>query len=277
MPAPSKAWSHPGSTATLPLMASESATSPRGIAPFPRGWRGFLRGALAVIRGAGRLLSDPELRKLALLPVFVTGVLYVVFVTLAAVYHDDVLAMIWGRPENWLAYLWYVASVVVFVGLIVLLALVFLPIASVISGPFYEKIALSVLARRSINGREGGIIEGIGSALARLAVFAVPALFFAALSIIPYAGLPFIPLATTFGWLGLAAETSEPTLVAANHPLSARLKLVFASFFPMMGAGMMVGLSLLVPLLPLLSLPAAIVGFAELYQPPRPGQEQSAA
>jgi uncharacterized protein involved in cysteine biosynthesis len=137
----------------------------------------------------------------------------------------------------------------------------------VVSGPFYEKIAILVLSRRSIQGQGNGIIDGTKSALARLAVFALPALFFAALSLIPYVGLVFIPVATTFGWLGLAAETSEPTLVAANHPLGARLRLVFSSFLPMMGAGMMVGLSLLVPLLPLLTLPAAIVGFAELYEP----------
>ena len=238
-----------------------------GTAPFPTGWKGFLGGIFAVLKGAGRLLSDPELRKLALLPVLVTGILYLLFVGLAAFFHSDLLALLWSRPDDWLLYLWYAASVLVFLGMIVLLALVFLPIASVIAGPFYEKIALAVLRRRAIEGRQGGLREGMVSALARVLVFAVPAMFFAVLALIPYVGLPFVPIATTFGWLGLAAETSEPTLVAANLPLKGRLRVAFSCFFPMMGAGMMVGLSLLVPLLPLLSIPAAIVGFAELYQP----------
>lgn len=226
-----------------------------------------MRGAFAVVRGAGRLLSDRELRRLAAWPVLVTGLLYVAFISLAVAFHGDLLELIWLRPDNWLVYLWHLASLLVFLGMVVVLALVFLPIASVIAGPFYEKIALSILTRRSIPAREGGFTEGLVSALARLAIFAVPATVFALLSLIPYVGLPFIPLATTFGWLGLAAETSEPTLLAAQHPLKTRLSLVFSCFFPMLGAGMVVGLSLLVPLLPLLSLPAAIIGFAEIYEP----------
>lgn len=258
-------------------MNQSSTGRASGTSPFPSGWKGFLGGGFAVVRGAGRLLADRELRKLALLPVVVTGILYVLFVTLAAIYHGDVLALIWSRPDSWLLYLWYAASIFVFLGMIVLLALVFLPIASVIAGPFYEKLALKILERRSIPGREGGFREGIASALARVLVFAVPAMFFAVLALIPYVGLPFVPLATTFGWLGLAAETSEPTLVAADLPLRGRLRVVFTCFFPMIGAGMVVGLSLLVPLLPLLTLPAAIVGFAELYQPPSTSGERASA
>lgn len=228
-----------------------------------------MRGALAVVRGAGRLISDKELRRWAVWPVLITGLLYTLLVTLAVLFHGDLLELVWLKPEGWWVYLWHVVSVLVFLGMVVVMALVFLPIAGVIAGPFYEKIALSILARRSIPGRDSGFTEGILSALARLAIFALPAAVFGLLSLIPYIGLPFMLLTTTFGWLGLAAETSEPTLAAASHPLSARLRIVFSGFFPMMGAGMVVGLSLLVPFLPLLSLPAAIVGFAELYEPRR--------
>lgn len=252
-------WSYPQSAATLPPVTD--------AVPFPLGMKGFVRGALAVVRGAGRLLSDAQLRRWAAWPVAITGVLYVGLVSLAMVFHGDLLELVWLKPEGWLVYLWHVVSVLVFLGMVVVLALVFLPIAGVISGPFYEKIALAILARRSIPGRDSGVVEGIVSALARLVLFALPAGVFALLSLIPYIGLPFMALATVFGWLGLAAETCEPTLVAAHHPLRTRLRFVFSGFFPMMGAGMVLGLSLLVPLLPLLTLPAAIVGFAELYQP----------
>jgi CysZ protein len=229
------------------------------------GIRGLFVGAYSVFWGLSRIMRDSPLRKLAILPLILTTLLYAGLLGVLIVFGEDLFENIWQRPEGWLVILWWAALIAALVLLVALMVLFFVAIAEAIGGPFYDKMASRILSEHSISTREPGLIEGTVPDLFRSLLFLVPAVICSLLGLIPVVGLPFVALGTGIAWLGFASSAVNPALAVTGHQLGARMRYVFRYFLGMLGMGGVVALSMLVPFLGLLSIPASIVGAAELY------------
>lgn len=230
------------------------------------GVRGFFRGALSVPRGLLIISRAPDLRRLALLPILITAVLWLVTVTATAANAQRLLGLVWARPDGGAALVfWYALLPVLFVLAVVGLALLAVTCAGLVAGPFYDRMAASVLRKRGLRVHDSSFVDGALWELARAMVFVIPAVTCAAIGLIPGVGVPFVGLAAGLSWLGLGSTALSPTLLAAGLPFGARLRALVAAAPILAGAGAVIALSLLVPLLGLLSLPCAVVGAAELW------------
>lgn len=231
-----------------------------------KGLGGFFVGAYSVLWGLKRIARDRELRKLTLLPMLITVVLYVGMVAGVVVFSDELFSKLWQRPEaGWMVALWYVAFVGMIIATIGLLVLLFATIAEAVGGPFYDKMAIRVLGEHQIDTKEPGLIEGTVPDLIRSLMFLFPAVFCWVLGLIPVIGLPFVVLGAVIAWLGFASTAINPALLVTGNGLGARIRYVFRFFLSMLGIGGVVSLSMLVPLIGLIAIPASIVGATELY------------
>ena len=230
------------------------------------GVRGFFVGVGAVLKGLSRLIREKSLRGLAITPLLISVVVYGLALVFAGFYVDDLVAELWTKPESgYMLYVWYVLVPVVYLALVVVLALMFVSFAGVVSGPFYEKMVTQVLASHGIESADPGIIKGSVYEISRSLVFVVPAVLCAMLGLIPVLGIPFIVVGTLIGWVGLASMAMNPTLVATKHSLRQQVRYPVQSLAVMLGIGTVLGVSLMVPVLGLVVLPAAVIGAADLY------------
>ncbi len=230
----------------------------------PSGILGFFGGAWAVIRGAGDILADPKLRKLAIIPILLTAVLYLALVIGAGVYADDLLGKIWSRPEGWLRFLWYALIPFVFVALLAPFVLLFSTITGMIGNSFYERMVVHVLSRHSIRIRESGFIEGMFSDVARSLLFTIAGSLCALLALLPFIGIVFAMLGTLIACFNFGSAAVNPVLKATGAGFADRIAFLFRSFMLVLGIGTSVALMLLIPLAGLIAIPAAVVGATEL-------------
>lgn len=212
------------------------------------------------------MIAQPELRKLALIPLAITLFVYISVMGTAGFFVDDVLAAIWTQPESgWLQYVWYALIPVIFLVLVVLVTLTFVSIAGVVSGPFYEKMVIHVLGNHGLAAEEVPLIPSVLNEVVRSVCFLVPAVVLAVIGFIPGVGLPFAAAGTAMGWLGLASNAVTPALAVTGSSLGDQMRFPFSSLTFMLGLGMTVGVSLLVPVLGLLSIPSAVIGVTDAY------------
>jgi CysZ protein len=245
------------------------STSPRSLGSdvrLPSGVGGFFSGALSVVRGAGKIFADGGLRKLATIPLLLTAVLYVALIVASFFFADDVLEKIWTRPEEgFLKLLWYVLLPIVFVGLLAPFALLFSTVAEAVGGPFYDRMAVRVLADHSIDGKEPGLWRGtIPDVIRSLALTAAGAAC-SLLAFIPGIGIGFALLGTVIACLGFASSALNSSLMVTGVGVRGRIAFMARSFAAMFGIGAVVAGSLLVPFLGLLAIPSAVVGATDLY------------
>lgn len=230
------------------------------------GLGGFASGVGAVFAGLSRLLRESRMRRLALVPMAMSVVAYLGAIVSLAIFSDDILGLAWAQPaEGWLLYAWYVLVPIVFLAATVVLLLLFLTVANLVAGPFWEKMALLVLKDYGVPAKDAGLVKGTVFELVRGLCFFFPAVICALIGFIPVVGLPFTIMGTAAVWLGFASWAINPTLIATGHSLKQQLGYVFVSPMVMAGVGTVIGLSLLVPVLGLVSLPSAMIGVTELY------------
>lgn len=242
---------------------SGSKTLAGGLKP---GLPGLMVGAYSVFWGLKRIVRDPDLRRLAVLPLLITIVLYAGMATSVLLFADDALSELWPYPEEaWMVVFWWVALVVSVVASVGLMVLLFATIAEAVGGPFYDKMAVKILGEHHIETKEPGFIEGTVPDLIRSLLFLIPAFVCWLLGLIPLVGIPFVVLGAIIAWLGFASTAVNPALLVTGNGLGARIRYVFRFFLSMLGIGGVVSLSMLVPLLGLVAIPASIVGASELY------------
>lgn len=219
-----------------------------------------------MVKGSLRVLADGELRSLALAPILLTSIAYVLGLGTLFIFGDDLWSRVWSRPDSgWLVPLWYGALIVAFLAVLVVAGLLFASIAEALGGPFYDKLAIKLLSRHQIPTKEPGLIAGIVPDLFRSFLFLVPTVLCAILGLIPGIGLAFGALGFLISALGLASAAINPALAVTEHGLGQRLAFVWRHPVTMVGMGAVVLLSLTVPFLALLTLPGSIVGATELY------------
>lgn len=231
----------------------------------PGGARGFLAGGVATFRGARDLLLDPALRRLAVLPVLITGGLYSCLTPLLVIFGPDLLERLWARPPAGGAlFLWWLVLVLMGVVTFGLLAMLLTTIIGAIGGPFFDRMARRVLAAHGLAARDPGVLaEGID--LVRALAFLVLALLAWAVGLaIPLGGAGVL-LGVAVSGLGLASSAINPALMASGVGLRERLAYLYHSFAALAGLGMVLGVALLVPLGGLVAFPCAVVGAADLY------------
>lgn len=232
----------------------------------PGGIGGFFSGASAVVSGIFRTLSDASLRRLALIPLLITVVIYLAAVTALIVWGDDLLNWAWPKPsEGWLKWLWWIILPVGIALIVVVIALLFGTVAEAVGGPFYDKMAVRVLEESGIAAREPGFFRGTMPDLVRSLLFVAVAVGFGVFSFIPVIGIVFGLVGTAIAWIGLAAAAVNPSLMVTGYGLGGRLRFFLRSKMALAGMGVVIGMALLVPLAGLIAIPGAVVGATRLY------------
>lgn len=250
----------------MSTMGDGSAADAAEFPVLARGATAFFVGVGTVLSGFGRIVRDRRLRGLAVTPVAITMVCYLLVAVTAGVFTPDLLDSIWARPaDGWMVWVWYVLVPIIFLALLVVVSLVFVSLAGVVAGPFYEKMVTVVLAEHGRTAEDVGLVKGTGYELVRAVVYVVPAVVCTLIGLVPGIGLPFVVAGTAIGWVGLASTALNPALIATGAPLGEQLRYPWRSMAAMLGVGAVVGLSLMVPLLGLISIPSAVVGTTDLY------------
>lgn len=231
---------------------------------------GFFTGAGSVLWGLSKILGDARLRVLAVVPLLLTGVLYLMLTAVAFWQGSTVLQWVrnsLGLSEDvwWQATLLWLAVAFAVVGLMVLMALLFTTVAEAVGGPFYDKMAMHILHGHSIDTREPGLIEGTVPDLIRSILFVIPAVLCWFLGLIPVVGIAFWVMGALILSLGFASAAINPALIVTGHGLGVRVGYVFELFFTMLGIGAVVAVCMLVPLVGLVAIPSSIVGATELF------------
>lgn len=228
------------------------------------GVSGFFTGIGAVFAGLKRIATDGALRNLTLLPLAITIAVYVVIFGAGVFLADDALALIWSQPaEGFLHYLWYVAVAIVLVALVALLIVSFVAGANVIAGPFYEKLAEKILDSHHLSKQKTPLAKGIAREIAWSLTFAIPAMICGLLALIPAVGLVFAGIATLIAVFGLAGSAIGPALSATGQGYGARITLLRRKFALLAGVGVVMSVSMFVPVLGLIAIPSGIVGATE--------------
>jgi CysZ protein len=231
-----------------------------------RGPAGLLVGAYAVVWGLTRIAGDKKLRSLALVPLVLTAVLYLLAIIGLVVFGDDVLNLLWAQPDGGgMLVLWWISAILVIGVSLLVLVLLFSVIAEAVGGPFYDKMAVRVLHAHGIETHEPGMIEGTVPDIFRSLLFIPPTVVFGLLGLIPVVGIVFVVLGTGVAWLGLASGAVNPALLVTENNLRSRLGWLREHFFTALGIGGVVAAALLMPFLGLVAIPASIVGASELH------------
>jgi uncharacterized protein involved in cysteine biosynthesis len=218
-----------------------------------------------VFWGLSRILRDRELRRLAVIPLLLTSILYAAMLALTVGFADDLLGRFWQRPEGWLVLLWWIVLLVSIVATLGMFVLLFSVIVEAIGGPFFDKMAMRVLSDHSIPARDPGFFEGAIPNLFRSLLFLVPAAVCWLIGLIPGIGLPFVAVGALIAWIGFASAAINPALMVTGHTLGQRMRFVFRFFMAMAGLGAVVSFAMLVPFIGLAAIPASIVGATELF------------
>lgn len=232
----------------------------------PRGIGGFISGVASVPRGIGRVLSDAPLRKLALIPLLITAVLYVAAIVALVWWGADLLDWAWPKPsEGWLKWLWYVVLPLGVLLIVVVFALLFSTVAEAVGGPFYDKMAIRVLEGEGIPAKDPGLLGGTIPDILRSLLFVAAAVGFGVLSFIPVVGIPCAVVGTAIAWVGLAAAAVNPALLVTGYGIGGRLRFFLRSLGALAGMGLAIGVVLMVPLAGLIAIPGSVVGASALY------------
>lgn len=230
------------------------------------GFRGFFSGAISVLWGLFEIFTNKRMRALATIPVVLTGVIYVASVALLMVYGSDLMGLIWAKPSSaWLVVLWWIAVGVLVIGSFVIQALLFSTVVELVGGPFLDKIALEVLSKHDLPGKEAPFFKGTIPDLLRSLFFVVMVLGLALFAMIPVLGTFFMVLGTLVGWFGLASAAINPVLMLTQHKLSERFQIGWQYRYSMLGIGAVTAGMLFVPILGLYALPACTLGASELW------------
>jgi uncharacterized protein involved in cysteine biosynthesis len=235
-------------------------------APLRPGIRGLFAGALSPFGGLIRILRDRDIRRLALVPLVLTSILYSVLAVLIVYHAREWLAFIWPRPiAGILLWVWYVLLPLFVLALFIALGLVFSTVVEIIGGPFFDRMAIRILKAHGLDAEDPGFVRGGLPDLLRSLLFLTVTLVCWLIGLLPGLGLPFSLAAMVISSLGLASSAINPALMVSGVPLGERIRFVFRSFLAMAGMGAVLGASMIVPFLGLVSIPCAVVGAAELY------------
>ncbi len=242
-----------------------SAATPRESAT-----REFLSGVRLIGRGFGMWTDSPKLMLLGAIPALVVGLLYLAAVVVLVLALDSIV--LWATPfadgwdEPWLTIFR------IFVGLAVLVLATFLLVRTytgltlAIGDPFYERIWRDIEARLGDAPADDttfwtGIGRGLRSFLSLTAISLLLGIGLFVLGLVPVVGAPLsIAVGAVLGGNALALELTGYAMDARGVGVRDRRRLLRQNRARTLGFGMVTYLMFLVPILSVVTMPAAVVG-----------------
>lgn len=231
----------------------------------------FVRGAGAPIRGARLLLKSPRLRKLAMFPIVINTLLFLVGIPLVIWLGVDLVGDWLNGGDTWSYLLKLLLQVLVVLAVAVGSVFLFVIIGNIIAAPFNS--ALSEGIEREVRGSaEGGsgAIEGIGRSLAtsvgRLGLFLLLYPLILLLQFIPVVGIFLYPVVSVlYGAFVLAFDFSDPTLERHFRTFRQKLGYVWGRRSLYLGFGLVSVMLAFIPFINLLVIPICVSGATLLY------------
>jgi uncharacterized protein involved in cysteine biosynthesis len=172
-----------------------------------------------------------------------------------------VVARVWPEPEGAALHAAWAVAVVVAVALVVVVALMsFVLVTTTLSGPVYERMAEDVLRAAGRAVTPTPLFAQLKHDLATSAIVGGVGIVLFVGGLLPGVGLVLGALAVAWTWLGAAYAAASPAMTLVGLGVGARLRtcLRAAPFF--VGAGGVIAVLALVPLLSLVVMPAAVLG-----------------
>jgi CysZ protein len=237
----------------------------------------FAAGFLFLPRGLGYLLGHRSLWPYAVMPLVINSAIITALGVLAVIFFPDLRNLLWSYPASgWLLQvLWYGASVLLGIVMVLALFVLFIILSGVIAGPFNSK--LSRYTRESLSGKKldpaGGIyvdvILTLLNEVKKLFYFVGLQLLILPLNIIPVVGnLAYIVIGGYLTWMFLAYAFLEYAIEQEDWVISMRQRRQYmrARRGAALGFGSAVSLVFLIPIVDLFLAPVAVVGAAMLYE-----------
>lgn len=232
--------------------------------------REFFAGVRLIGRGFGMWTDSPKLMFLGAIPALVVGLLYLAAVVVLVLNLDTIV--LWATPfaadwaEPWLMIFR------IFVGLAVLVLATFLLVRTyagltlAIGDPFYERIWRDIEARLGDAPSDDttfwtGVGRGLRSFVSLTAISLLLGIGLFALGLVPVVGAPLsIAVGAVLGGNALALELTGYAMDARGVGVRERRRLLRERRARTLGFGMVTYLMFLVPILSVVTMPAAVVG-----------------
>ena len=219
------------------------------------------RGAAAVLSGLRALARERVWWPRLVVPVAIALVVYVLTIGLAAWNASALVARLWPEPEGGaLRVVWSVTVVLAVVAVVFVALMSFVLVTTTLSGPVYERMAEDVLRAAGRTVAPTPILAQVLHDVATSAIVGGVGIVLFVGGLLPGVGLVLGALAVAWTWLGAAYAAASPAMTLVGLGVGARLRtcLRAAPFF--VGAGGVIAVLALVPLLSLVVMPAAVLG-----------------
>lgn len=241
--------------------------------------RKFWLGFMTPLAGLNLIVSSHRIRRLAILPFFLTLIVFVVglalglpFITsLVAPFTAWIVSLFKVKPTSDTA-LWmsWVLPVLIWPALAVALLYILVVVTRLFVSPFYSLLSEKVLVVRGVLQPEKfRLVPWVSSNFKMLRVSLLKAFLFSAVGLI-LTVLSFIPgvgLITAFGFMVLIAyDVTDYALEALQWNVPQRFDFFKRHFPAFIGLGAALGLVFLIPGLNFFLLPASVAGAADLVR-----------
>jgi len=248
----------------------------------------FTRGFFYFFRGLKTAFSSRPLALRSLLPLLANILVFSLFL----ISFNTVVFYLanWAFSQTSQAWYWamlsLIAGVALFLASLLLVIFLFAAVGLIIASPFCD--ALSAQVEQHVTGKveESGqpfIIQALATMrheAKKLAIFLPIQLLLALLNFIPFAGPPlFVVLNTLFLCFVMAFEFTSFTLDRRGYGFAAKRARIMAQPAMSLGFGAAAAITLMIPIVHFLLLPAAVTGGTLLAldtlpgNPPAPGDD----
>ncbi len=226
-------------------------------------------GFLYLLRGLKLIFSDWRLLRLSVAPFIINTLLFIIFFLLfntIAYYISS-----WVFEQSSQEWYWALISVVTGIALFVVSLLVvlfgFVAVGLVVSGPFNDLLSTAVESKLtgSVEEADMGFSQRAWLTLKtetrKMALFLTGEMALLALNFVPVVGQAmFVVLNPLFIAFVMAYEFSGYTLDRRGYDFAMKRKFVFSNGGLSLGFGAAVGLTLFMPLIHFMTMPAAVAG-----------------
>lgn len=236
--------------------------------------RRLLRGLMLPLRAMKFLITHPPLWGWALLPAVVNIVLFVVVAAALLLNAGTLLEWVWAQPslEVWYDWLlrgiWYLVFVILLIGSVVVSYYLVLLLGGTVASPFNDK--LSVETERQLTDAVGdagageslpvGVARSAAVSLARLALYLGGLAVVLPLHFLPGIGSAlYAALAAGWSALFLAIEYTDDTFDRRGLGFADKLGTIRDNLDLAMGFGAGTSFLILIPVINLVTMPAAVV------------------
>lgn len=227
----------------------------------PRFWNGFR----FIIEGIRFIADNPKVRKWALLPLILAGFVFIAgiygFFAYAPGLSEKLVDYFFNLESEISAMIATVVAVLIFIVFIVLQFYLTYLFTSLISAPFHTVLADETLKKQGLSNTAGFTLSALMGAVMKAVVLGLLGLTLLIGSFL----IPGVNVVSTFFlFFMIAYDSADYSLESLGYSVKERLGFVRQNFAEFCGMASFVGLTLFIPGLILLLMPAAVSGSAIL-------------